>query len=288
MSILSIQSHVVYGYVGNKAATYPLQNMGFDVWPIHTVQFSNHTGYGKWQGEIFSGNVIENVVEGIFDIGKDQKCKAVISGYMGSRDICESVLRVVKKLKARCPNIIYLCDPVIGNKNCFVKPEVLDFFKTNLVADIITPNQFEAEILSGIKITNIHSLKQVADFFHDLDIEIVVITGVSLEESPGILNVFVSNKQTKCLVYTKEYKFNQPVNGTGDLFSSLFLGNYLKTKNVVSSIQNSVYFMEKVLENTYQAAENELAVLSVKYDNPILDNLPKLYHLDYKYEAHTV
>jgi pyridoxine kinase len=121
-SILSIQSHVVYGYVGNKAATYPLQSMGFDVWPINTVQFSNHTGYRKWQGKIFSAEQIIKLVDGIFDIGQQHKCKAILSGYMGSSEICNAVSQIVQKFKNFNKNIIYLCDPVIGNNNCYVKP----------------------------------------------------------------------------------------------------------------------------------------------------------------------
>lgn len=128
--------------------------MGYDVWPVNTVQFSNHTGYGKWQGIIFSKEHIGNVIQGIEDLGVADRCAAILSGYMGSSEICQEVYATAKRFKARNANVLYLCDPVIGNNSCFVKPEVLHFFKSNLQADIITPNQFEAETLSGISINN--------------------------------------------------------------------------------------------------------------------------------------
>ncbi|MDD3182489.1 MAG: pyridoxal kinase [Alphaproteobacteria bacterium] len=190
MCILSIQSHVAYGYVGNKAAVYPLQSMGYDVWPVHTVQFSNHTGYGKWTGEIFSAEHVREVVRGIEALGKASECRAILSGYMGSREICEAVAEITRHFKTINPGLLYLCDPVIGNTTCFVKPEVLDFFQTQLTADIITPNQYEAETLSGMPITNATSLKNVACFFHDRGTRIVVITGIKLPDVAEGLCVF--------------------------------------------------------------------------------------------------
>lgn len=266
MCILSIQSHVVYGYVGNKAAVYPLQSMGYDTWPIHTVQFSNHTGYGKWHGEIFSANHIREIIAGLEELGVISKCNAVLSGYMGSAEICSVVQDTVKKLKNQNSNLIYLCDPVIGNNNCFVKPEVLDFFRTKLIADIITPNQFEAETLSGTQITDIRSLKFVANHFHGLGIKIVVITGI---KSPGIaknLSVFISDGTAEYIIRTDEYNFPVPINGTGDLFSAIYLGSYLAHNNSLLALQQTIYFMQQVLHNTFQLKEKELQVLSVKYD----------------------
>jgi pyridoxine kinase len=196
VSILSIQSHVACGYVGNKAATYPLQAMGYDVWPVNTVQFSNRTGYGKWQGAVFSAEHIRNIINGIEDLGEAGKCKAILSGYMGSAETCEEVQRAARRFKKLNKELVYLCDPVIGNTNCYVKPEVLDFFKKNLSADIITPNQFEAEILSGVKITDTESIKVVAKIFHELGIKIIVITGVKfLDASDDSSYIFVSNEQ---------------------------------------------------------------------------------------------
>lgn len=123
---------------GTKQLPSLLQSMGYDVWPVNTVQFSNHTGYGKWGGTIFSREHIKNIIQGIENLGVTNKCQAILSGYMGNSDICHEVLETVQKFKTKNANILYLCDPVIGNTSCFVKPEVLQFFKDHLQADIIT------------------------------------------------------------------------------------------------------------------------------------------------------
>ncbi len=278
-SILSIQSHVVYGYVGNKAATYPLQALGYDVWPINTVQFSNHTGYKKWQGEIVSAHHIKNLAQGIIDIGQADKCVAILSGYMGSRDTCEAVESIVTNFKAINPTIMYLCDPVIGNNNCYVKPEVLDFFKNNLQADIITPNHYEAETLSGMQITDYSSLVKISDFFINLNIKIIIITGVKLENNKNNLCTFISDGQDNYLIGNKKYDFDWPLNGTGDLLSALYLGYYLKSKNMANALQNALFYMQKVMDNTYALKAKELQVTSAKYESINDDDLPSLIRI---------
>jgi pyridoxine kinase len=278
MAILSIQSHVAYGYVGNKAAVFPLQSMGYDVWPVNTVQFSNQTGSGKWQGEVFSREHIRSVVEGIEDLGVVDQCEAILSGYMGSRDICHEVQDTVKKFKAKNPNVLYLCDPVIGNTSCFVKPEVLEFFKTNLHADIITPNQFEAETLSGIKINDSSGLKSAAHYFHNLGVKIVIITGVKLPDLfDNELMVFISHDNLFHIVKTKEYPFPIPPHGTGDLFSAVFLGSYLFTKNPVESLRRTVFFLDQVMKNTFDSGSREPKIISVNYAAVNLEGLPKSF-----------
>jgi len=275
MAILSIQSHVAYGYVGNKAAVFPLQSMGYDVWPVNTVQFSNHTGYGQWQGDVLSREHIHSVIKGLFDIDVAAQCQAILSGYMGSRDICHEVQDTVKQFKAFNKDILYLCDPVIGNTSCFVKPEVLEFFKTDLRADIITPNQFEAETLSGIKINNSEDLKRVASYFHDLDIPIVIITGVKI---PDLIEaqqtIFMSHAGHFFVIKVKEYTFPIFPNGTGDLFSALFLGSYLSTQDSQEALRRTVFFTDQVLRNTCEANSRELKIISVDYKTLKLEDLP--------------
>lgn len=280
MAILSIQSHVAYGYVGNKAAVFPLQSMGYDVWPVNTVQFSNHTGYGQWQGEVFSREHIQQVIKGLFDIGVVEQCQAILSGYMGSCDICHEVQATVKQFKSFNKDIVYLCDPVIGNTSCFVKPEVLEFFKTDLRADIITPNQFEAETLSGIKINNTEDLKRVANYFHDLDIQIVIITGVKI---PDLIEehqtIFMSHGDQYFAIKVKDYTFPLSPNGTGDLFSALFLGSYLSIKDSQEALRRTVYFTDQVMKNTFEAQSRELKIISVDYRASQWQDLPDVMAL---------
>ena len=265
MGIVSIQSHVVYGYVGNKAAVYPLQSMGYDVWPVNTVQFSSHTGYKNWRGDVFSRQHIKEVITGIESLGILHKCQGIISGYMGSSETCLEVMETVKRFKAQNSKIIYLCDPVMGNINCFVKPEIIEFFKTNLSADIITPNQFEAETLANLKINNLNDLKRVAEYFHNLDIAVVVITGVKIISNDHYY-IFVSDGMNQHLIATKEYDFEIPPNGTGDLFSAVFLGSYLATKNALAAAKTAAFYMNLVVKNSFDTKNRELQVLSTRYD----------------------
>lgn len=275
MAILSIQSHVAYGYVGNKAAVYPLQAMGYDVWPVNTVQFSNHTGYGQWQGEIFSKEHIHQVILGLEALKLIPSCQAILSGYMGSEAICHEVLDTVKRFKAQSPDLLYLCDPVIGNQHCFVKPEVLEFFKHYLEADIITPNQYEAETLSGIPINTIADLKATAQFFQDKGSRVVIITGVKLNDvAPDSLHIYGGEANQHYLLAAKEYTFPVPPNGTGDLFSAVFLGSYLTHKNLDHALRRSVDILNRVLAKTAASGGRELRVLDVDYrqDNTVAVN----------------
>ena len=97
MNILSIQSHVAYGHVGNAAAVFPMQRLGHEVWPIHTVQFSNHPGYGGFRGASFDAALIDACVEGIAERGALARCDAVLSGYLGGAETGDAILRAVAR-----------------------------------------------------------------------------------------------------------------------------------------------------------------------------------------------
>src|SRR3954467_3324945 len=154
VAVLSIQSHVAYGHVGNSSAVFPLQRRGIEVWPVHTVQFSNHTGYGGWRGPGFDGGVVNEVVDGIADRGVLGTCDAVLSGYLGSPDIGQAVVDTVAKVRAANPAALYCCDPVIGDvgRGVFVRPGIPELLRDVVVpvADIVTPNHFELDFLSGV------------------------------------------------------------------------------------------------------------------------------------------
>ena len=144
MNLLSIQSHVAYGHVGNAAAVFPLQRLGIEVWPVHTVQFSNHTGYGHWTGQVYTGDAVRDLVDGIAARDVLRHCDAVLSGYMGDAGIGEAILHAVARVREENPNALYCCDPVIGDagRGAFVREGVAEFMKARAVpaADIVTPN----------------------------------------------------------------------------------------------------------------------------------------------------
>src|SRR5919112_315267 len=189
MNVLSIQSHVAYGHVGNASAVFPMQRLGVEVWPIHTVQFSNHTGYGAWRGRVFDGPAIEDLVEGIAERGVLPRCDGVLSGYMGSADIGNAILSAVARVRAANPAALYCCDPLIGDvgRGVFVRPGIPEFMRDHAVpaADIITPNQFELDYLSGIATDTLASVKEAIAAVQLLGPKVVLVTSVEARETPA-------------------------------------------------------------------------------------------------------
>jgi pyridoxine kinase len=141
--ILSIQSWVAYGHVGNAAAVFPLQRLGFEVWAVNTVQFSNHTGYGAWRGAVFEKSAIAEVIRGIEERGVLGQCAAVLSGYMGDAGIGEVVLEAAANVRAANPGALYCCDPVIGDfgRGVFVRPGIAEFFAEKALPRADTPRR---------------------------------------------------------------------------------------------------------------------------------------------------
>src|SRR3954466_12739301 len=156
MRFLSLQSHVAYGYVGNRAATFPLQRLGHEVWAVNTVEFSNHTGYGAWKGRTASAEQVADIVHGIESLGLLGKCDALLTGYVGDAALGDVVLDTVRKVRAANPKAVWCCDPVLGDVDTgiYVKPGIDSFFKDRALpmADLITPNHFELEHLTGRKV----------------------------------------------------------------------------------------------------------------------------------------
>src|SRR5690606_8893060 len=151
-TILSIQSSVAYGHVGNSAAVFPLQRLGVEVWPVHTVHFSNHTGYGAWRGPLLAAEDVREVITGVEEREAMPEIDAVLSGYQGGTQIGDVILDAVARVKAANPAAIYACDPVMGNaaSGCFVHPDIPVLLRDKVVpkADLITPNQFELGFLT--------------------------------------------------------------------------------------------------------------------------------------------
>lgn len=188
--ILSIQSCVSYGHVGNSAVTFPLQRLGVQVYPIHTVMFSNHTGYGSWRGQVFAPSLVEEVFIGMKERGVLNDTHALLTGYMGSKELGQVMLKALKELKQLNSELIYCCDPVIGDigRGIFVREGIPEFFKHEMLqhADIITPNHFELEYLSESSFFSIDSAIAAARKVMQLGPSIVVLTSLRLQKEEKI------------------------------------------------------------------------------------------------------
>src|SRR5829696_96076 len=182
MNILSIQSHVAFGHVGNASAVFPMQRLGCEVWPIHTVQFSNHTGYGGWKGTVFDAGLIREVMDGIGARGVLGSCDGVLSGYIGAADTGEAILDAVARVKAANPRARYCCDPVIGDvgRGVFVRSGIPEFMRERMVpaADLVTPNQFELDMLSGRSSATLRDARAAVDAVRALGPRAVLVTSL--------------------------------------------------------------------------------------------------------------
>jgi len=188
LRVLSIQSHVVSGYVGNKSATFPLQLLGFEVDAINSVQFSNHTGYDKGvRGQVLDDKQLAELIEGL-KINQIDVYSHLINGYIGSDNFLKQLKETVTHLKSKNPDLIYVCDPVMGDTGpgWYVPQSLLPIYKDEILplADVCVPNQFEAELLSGCSISNENEALEAMKVLHDKGIRIVILSSVDFASGP--------------------------------------------------------------------------------------------------------
>ena len=229
-TILSIQSSVAYGHVGNSAVTFPLMRMGVKVWPVITVHFSNHTGYGAWRGPLLSAADLRDVVLGIDERGVLGEVDAVLSGYQGGEDIGAMILDAVALVKRRNPAAIYCCDPVLGDadRGYFVRPGIPELMRQRVVpaAEIITPNQFELEALTGLRVSTLAEVLNAADAAAGLGPEVVLVTSVLRGDGPpGTIDMVAVSADGAWLVTTP--RLPQTFTGSGDVTAATFLARLL-------------------------------------------------------------
>jgi pyridoxine kinase len=264
MNLLSIQSHVAYGHVGNAAAAFPLQRIGVEVWPIHTVQFSNHTGYGQWRGRVFDGEEIRDIVEGIAERGVLGTCDGVLSGYMGDAGIGRAILDAVARVRAANSAARYCCDPVIGDvgRGVFVRPGVAEFMRDHAVpaADVVTPNQFELDYLSGRTSATVRDALAAIDALHELGPRIVLVTSLHTDETPAdAIDLIGSDRRERFRVRTP--KLPLAVNGAGDAIAALFFAHVLRAGSVAPALSAAASSLFGVLRATLAAGARELALV---------------------------
>ncbi len=267
MNILSIQSHVAYGHVGNDAAVFPLQRLGVEVWPIHTVQFSNHTGYGKWRGEVFGAEKISEVMQGIEERGVLPSCDGVLSGYMGSADIGAAILDAVDRVKALNSKAIYCCDPVIGDvgRGIFVRPGIPEFIRERALraADIVTPNQFELDLLSGLASTSMQEAVRACEALHAMGPKRVLVTSLHAEDTPkDQLDLLASGPDGRFRVRTP--LLDIAVNGAGDAIAALFLFHVLKTGSTAEALSRAASSVFGMLKRTREAGSREILLVAAQ------------------------
>jgi pyridoxine kinase len=267
MNLLSIQSHVAYGHVGNAAAVFPLQRLGCEVWPIHTVQFSNHTGYGTHKGVVFGAEMIRDIIAGMAALGVLAECDGVLSGYMGTAAIGEAILDVVARVRHDNPAARYCCDPVIGDtvRGIYVPAEVAAFVKERALpaADLITPNQFELDNLTGRTSATLADALAAVRLVHSLGPRVVLVTSLCTQETPDdAIDILASDE-------SGQYRLRTPLlpikaNGAGDLMAALFFLHHFRTASAAQAMALAASSLFGVLNLTAEAGASEMLLVEAQ------------------------
>jgi pyridoxine kinase len=271
MNILSIQSWVAYGHVGNASAVFPLQRLGAEVWTINTVQFSNHTGYGHWTGQVFTGEAVKELVDGIAARDVLRHCDAVLSGYMGDAAIGEAILHAVARVRAENPAAVYCCDPVIGDveEGVYVRPGIEAFLRDRALpqADIATPNRFELERLAGRTCGTLAEAKaaagELAARLRPGGLRCVLLTSLDSADTPGDhLDLMVTEAGAFHLLRTP--RLPVAVNGAGDAIAALFLYHRLQTGDPVQALELAGSSVHGLLRRTAEAGAREILTVAAQ------------------------
>ncbi len=271
MNILSIQSWVAYGHVGNASAVFPLQRLGADVWSINTVQFSNHTGYGHWTGQVYDGQAVRDLVDGIAARDVLARCDAVLSGYMGDAGIGEAILHAVDRVRAANPSAVYCCDPVIGDTDTgvYVRPGIEDFMRARALpsADLATPNRFELERLTGKSCETIDAAKGAVRGLQAImrpnGPKCVLLTSLETDTTPNDhVDMMVAEGDAFHLLRTPSLPV--AVNGAGDAIAALFLFHRLKTGSAAAALEAAGSSIHGLLRHTAEAGSREIQLVAAQ------------------------
>jgi pyridoxine kinase len=275
MKILSIQSAVAHGHVGNSAAVFPLQRIGVEVLPVYTVTFSNHTGYGAWRGPMIAPDDVRDVITGVDERGVLPQIDAVLSGYQGGEGIADVIIDAVARVKAANPDAVYACDPVMGNakSGCFVAPAIPELLRRRVVpvADIITPNQFELGYLTGTEPGDLASTLASVDAAMAMGPKTVLVTSVERpDREEGTIEMLAADAMGAWLVATPQLPMK--ANGSGDVTAALFTAHYVQTGDAKVALERTVSSVFDLLQNTLDSGERELALVQSQetYANPRL------------------
>ncbi|MCW3157653.1 pyridoxal kinase PdxY [Micropruina sonneratiae] len=266
-TILSIQSSVAYGHVGNSAATFPLMRSGVEVWPVLTVHFSNHTGYGEWRGPLLAASDVADVIRGIDERGVLGRVDAVLSGYQGAEEVGAVVLDAVALVKQRSPRAVYCCDPVMGDvgRGFFVRPGIPEFMRDQVVpqAQIVTPNHFELDFLTG---RETHTLDEVIDAAHALRAvgpETVLVTSVvTAATAEDELTMLAVTGDGAWQVTTP--RLDRTFTGSGDLTAAMFLSHWLATESAEKAVGATADVVYSVLKQTADSGLPELQLVAAQ------------------------
>lgn len=265
-AILSIQSEVAYGHVGNAAAVFPLQRLGFEVWPVNTVQLGHHPGYGSFRGHLVEFERLSVILDAVLEKAPIESCTGLLAGYLGDAAVADLILRALDRIEAERPDLTFLLDPVIGDdgSGVFVRPGVPDAIQTQLLprAGIITPNRFELAHLTGHPVDDIDQAVAAGERVLSMGPRLVVATGLPCPGDPGSLAMIAVAKDQRLLIRTP--KLARHFSGTGDAFSALMLGHHLLAPDLKTGFERAASAIFSLAELTEQRGDKELSLVAAQ------------------------
>jgi len=270
--ILSIQSAVAYGFAGNSAAVFPLRRAGLDVWPVLTVNYSNHTGYGAWRGPGIAPADVAEVVRGIDDRGVLAHVDAVLTGYQGSADMGRTILDAVALVRERNPRALYCADPVFGDvgRGIFVAPGIAEFMRDEVTprADIMTPNLFELAFITGLPTDTLEQAVVAARRLCEMGPSTVLVTSVTDPgDSADTIRMVALDADGAYAVETPFIHrdvFGSGFVGSGDLTSAMFLAHLLQGDTLDAALAATASIVYSILKTTDDLGMLELALVQAQ------------------------
>src|SRR3954454_1892871 len=263
-SVLSVQSRVAYGHVGNTASIFPLQRLGVEAWALDTVAFSNHTGHGRWRGAAVAAAQIAELFEGIAALGVLPQIDAVLSGYLGDAATGPVLLDIVERVRAANPRALFCVDPVIGDTDTgsYVTPGIAEFFRDRALAlaDIVTPNLFELEYLTGARVASLAEAADATALLRAQGPGIVLLTSLALE--PGHVTMLAQGPEGAWIVETPHVPV--VLNGCGDVTAALFLARLLRGESLPLALAKTAASIFAVIETTARLGRVELALVAAQ------------------------
>jgi pyridoxine kinase len=267
MNLISIQSHVAYGHVGNAAAVFALQRLGVEVWPINTVELSNHPGYGAFSGRVADAEAVRELVDGIAARGVLAGCDGVISGYLGVGAVGTEILAAVRAVKAANPAARYCCDPVIGDvdRGVYVRSDAAEFLRDDAVpaADVVTPNAFELGWLTGRTSATLAEACAAIDALHARGPRVVLVTSLATAETPAdAIDLVVSEKTGRFRLRTP--RLDHAANGAGDAIAALFFAHLLRGAPAADAMARAASSVFGILRRTAEAGAREMVLIAAQ------------------------
>lgn len=260
-SVISIQSQVAHGHVGNSAAVLPMQMRGLNVAAVPTTLLSNHPGYDTLRGRVLEAELVGDLLRGIEERGLVESCRYIVSGYLGSRANGEVVAAFVERARRRNPDIVYLCDPVMGDSNLgvFVADHVVECLREVLVplADLLTPNQFEVGLITRGTPSSYQELAGEVAAIRRMRGARLVVTGCAFPDTPGgMLENVVFDGASPVRLPSPRLPV-VPV-GTGDLYAGVLTANLVRGASLRTAARDAAAVVLNVLRHTLAAGTHEM------------------------------